>query len=225
MGRTKKMMQDLGTNARNEKAENQKGESHEGDSGTISQAKLNENWKDYLTNHPFNHRVARVKGEIFDKINSYQGKMYCFPVKLGCSVKDGDIVMLNQYCEAYAIEDHYNVSYEEWIMSEIIGTAELLIYMSNGHGIVFVKECNVFEFTNSSDPKHAVTRDDICKACYLEDPEDSDIVCMNSLRPFAGQIMGIEGDTVSVFVSLNIKDRKKWIWDQDAFVEDSHESV
>lgn len=189
---------------------------------SLSTARLNENWKEYLTNHPFNYRSACVKGEIFDKINSYQGKMYCFPLKFGCNVKEGDIVMLSQYCEAFALDDRCSVSYGEWIMSEIIGTAELLIYMSNGQGIVFVKEVSMFEFANSSDPEFAVTHDDICNACYLEDQET---VCSDDMQPFAGQVMGIEGDTVFVFVNLNVKDRKKWIWDQEAFTEDPHKFV
>ncbi|MDE6052402.1 MAG: hypothetical protein K2G55_01280 [Lachnospiraceae bacterium] len=211
-----------GVGVADQKVENEKVKKEVVDSGALSTAQLNENWKEYLTNHPFNYKGACVKGEIFDKINSYQGKMYCFPIKYGCNIEDGNIVMLNQYCEAFAIEDRCSISYEEWIMSEIIGTAELLIYMSNGQGIVFVKDFSVFEFANSSDPEFAVTHDDICKACYLEDP---DTVCMDDLQPFAGQIMGIEGDTVYVFVSLNIKDRKKWIWDPEAFTEDPHKNI
>lgn len=183
---------------------------------------MNQNWKEYLTNRPFNFRSACVKGEIFDKINSYQGKMYCFPIKCGCNVKKGDIVMLNQYCEAFALDALFCVPYEEWIMSEIVGTAELLIYMSNGHGIVFVKEVSAYKFANSSNPKFAVTHDDICNACYLEDQVT---VCRDDTKPFVGQIMGIEEDAVLVFVDLTIKDHKKWIWDSDLFEEDPHKSV
>ncbi len=206
----------------NQKVDDEKAQKEYVGFDSLSTARLNENWKEYLTNHPFNYRSACVKGEIFDKINSYQGKMYCFPLKFGCNVKEGDIVMLNQYCEAFALDDRYSVSYEEWIMSEIVGTAELLIYMNNGHGIVFVKEVSAFEFANSSDSKFAVTHEDICSACYLADQET---VCKDDMQPFAGQVMGIEGDTVFVFVSLNLKDRKKWIWDQEAFAEDPHKSV
>ncbi len=189
---------------------------------SLSTARLNENWKEYLTNHPFNYRSACVKGEIFDKINSYQGKMYCFPLKFGCNVETGDTVMLNQYCEAFALGDRCSIPYEEWIMSEIVGTAEFLIYMNNGQGIVFVKDFSVLEFANCSDTEFAVTHDDICKACYIDDP---DTVCMDDLSAFAGQVMGIEGDTVFVLVSLNVKDCRKWIWDQEAFAEDPHKSV
>ncbi|MCX4378259.1 MAG: hypothetical protein OSJ61_19120 [Lachnospiraceae bacterium] len=192
------------------------------DSASLSTARLNQNWKEYLTNHPFNYRAACVKGEIFDKINSYPGKMHCFPIKFGCNVKERDIVMLNQYCEAFALDDRYSVSYGEWIMSEIVGTAELLIYMSNGQGIVFVKGMNVLKFTNSSEPELAVTPDDRYNACYLYDQET---VCRDDTQPFAGQVMGIEGDAVFVFVNLNVKDRKKWIWDQEAFAEDPHKLV
>lgn len=220
MEKDEKMRYDAGTI--DQEAENEEVENEGVDSDTIPRAKLDQNWKEYLTNHPFNYRAACVKGEIFDKINSYQGKTYCFPLKYGCNVETGDTVMLNQYCEAFAIDDRCRIPYEEWIMSEIVGTAELLIYMSNGQGIVFVKELSVFEFVNSSDPEFAITPDDICNACYLEDP---DTVCRDDLQPFAGQIMGIDGDTVYVFVSLNIKDRKKWIWDQDAFAEDSHKNM
>lgn len=207
-----------------QKEQNEKAKKEGIGSDSLSTAQLNENWKEYLTNHPFNYRAACVKGEIFDKINSYQGKMYCFPIKFGCNVKEGDIVMLNQYCEAFALDDIFCVPYEEWIMSEIVGKAELLIYMSNGHGIVFVKEFNIYKFANSSNPELAVTHDDMCNVCYLESQET---VCRNNTKPkpFAGQIIGLEEDVVLVLVSLNVKDRKKWIWDQEAFTEDPHKNV
>ena len=67
-----------------------------------------------------------------------------------------------------------------------------------------------------------MTHDDICNACYLEDQET---VCRDDTQPFAGQIMGIEDDAILVFVNLTINDHKKWIWDQDAFAEDSYKSV
>ena len=37
--------------------------------------------------------------------------------------------------------------------------------------------------------------------------------------------MSLRPTLIAVFVSLNLKDRKKWIWDQEAFAEDPHKSV
>lgn len=219
MEKDEKMKYDDG--AVEQKVENEDVENEEMDFYTIPRAKMNENWKEYLLNHMFNYRSVCVKGEIFDKINTYQGKLYCFPVKEGCSVKAGDIALLNQYCEAYAINDS-SVTGEEWIMSEIVGTVYLVARLHNGHDIMFVREMAVFEFVNSPNPDLAITPDDVCNACYLE---DSDTVCRNTLKPFAGQIMSVEGDIVRVFVSLEINDHKRWTWDQDSFPDDLYENM
>lgn len=187
----------------------------------LSSEKLDENWKDYLTNHMFNYRAASVKGEIFDKINSYEGKLYCFPVKDGCHIKSEDVALLNQYCEAFAIDD-YSVPDEERLMSEIVGTVDLVVNMRNGQDIIFVREMSMLEFDNSPDTDLAITSDDICKACYLE---DSCTVCNDALNPLAGQIVSVEENTVTVLVSLKINDRKKWVWDENAWGVNSNEKV
>ncbi len=201
--------------------ENEEVENQETDFYTVPNAKMNENWKEYLQNHTFNYRFACVKGEIFDKINSYQGKLYCFPVKEGCIVNSGDIALLNQYSEAFAINDN-SIPEDEWTMSEIIGTVDCVVKLHNGQDIMFVREMAIFEFLNSSNPDLALTPDDICNACYLE---DSYTVCCDALKPFAGQIMSIEGDIVKVFVSLEINDHKRWVWDQDLLPCDLYENM
>ncbi len=182
------------------------------DFDTISYKQMEDNWEEYIRNHMFNYRSACVKGEIFDKINSYQGKLYCFPVKKGCNIKTGDIALLNQYCEAFAIDDD-SIPDEERIMSEIIGTVQLVLNMHNEQDIIFVRDMGIFEFYNSSAPDLAVTTDNICNACYLD---GTGCVCMDTLKPFAGQVISVVDNIVTVFVSLEIDDKRKWIWNEDA---------
>lgn len=201
--------------------ENKEVENQETDFYTVPNAKMDANWKEYLQNHMFNYRSACVKGEIFDKINSYQGKLYCFPVKEGCIVKAGDVALLNQCCEAFAINDS-NVPEDELTMSEIVGTVEFAVKLYNGQDIIFVREMAVLEFVNSSDPDLTLTQGNVCNACYLE---DSHTVCNDTLKPFAGQIMSIEGDIVKVFVSLEINDHKRWVWDQELLPDDLYENM
>lgn len=205
----------------NQAEEHEKVENKEMDFYTIPNAKMDKNWKEYLQNHMFNYRSACVKGEMFDKINSYQGKLYCFPVKEGCSIKAGDIALLNQYCEAFAINDS-SVPEEEWTMSEIVGTVDFTTKLHNGQDIIFIREMAVLEFVNSSDSDLALTQGSVCNACYLE---DSHTVCNDTLKPFAGQIMSIEGDIVKVFVSLEINDHKRWVWDQELLPDDLYENM
>lgn len=216
MEKNEKMEQEKELSAVGQEVGNETMDSHE-----PSREKLDENWKDYLTNHMFNYKVACVKGEIFDKINSYEGKLYCFPVKDGCHIESEDVALLNQYCEAFAIGD-YSVPDEERLMSEIVGTVDLVVNMRNGQDIIFVREMGMFKFDNSPDADFAITSDDICNACYLE---DAHTVCNDALNPFAGQVVSVEGNTVTVFVSLKVKDRKKWVWDESAWGINSNEKV
>lgn len=168
--------------------------------------KFEENRNDFHASHMMNYRNACFKGKLFDEINNYTGKMFCFPVREDARIKDGDLVLIDNYCEAYPFNMFEKMDEDTRIFSELVGIAKCTVHMDNRANteVVFVRNCEELRIKNCADPDNKITDEDICAPCYL----DADgTVTRDGLNAFAGQIMSINEDkTVSVFVNLDWRD-------------------
>lgn len=170
--------------------------SNQSNSATLQ---FEKNCKEFIQSHPLNYRNADVKGKLFDNINYYQGKVCCFPVKSGCSIKADDIILLDKYCEAFKLDDP-TVSDEERLYSELAGTALDVVTQSNNQSIVFVRGKTLLAFDNTDDKGYVITENDLGNACYLE--SNHTVTRNESDYAFAGQIVDIKDNIVTVFISL-----------------------
>ncbi|MCI8862114.1 MAG: hypothetical protein HFI20_06450 [Lachnospiraceae bacterium] len=168
--------------------------------GNQKESKAAKNWEAYEREYALsNHLGASIKGRIYDQINSYKGKVFCYPVRDDADIKPGDIVMLDRYCEAFPLGMFFEMDKEEYIYSQLIGQAVVTAYANQCQKMVFVRECCVFKFDNTLVKENVITPNDVGSPCYLEDPftvtKDDDFA-------FAGQITGIEEKNVYVYVTL-----------------------
>lgn len=168
--------------------------------GNQKENKTAKNWEAYEREYAMsNHLCASVKGRIYDAINSYNGKVFCYPVRDDADIEPGDIVMLDRYCEAFPLGMFFEMDKEEYIYSQLVGQAVVTAYANQCQKMVFVRDCHVFKFDNTLVKENAISPNDVGSPCYLEDPftvtKDDDFA-------FAGQIMGIEDGNVYVYVTL-----------------------
>lgn len=171
---------------------------------TLEQTKValyEKNWENFFDNHIFNYKTSHFKGKFFDAINNSFGKTYCFPVHSGVHIETGDIVVLDNYCEAYPVDLLDTFDEEDAIVSEIIGVAIGVAYLSDAYTkeVVFVHSCTFIEFKNTAWTDCRITEQDICGPCYLENPFT---VTKDGNHPMAGQIVSIDKDIVKVYVNL-----------------------
>ena len=169
------------------------------------QKRENGNWEEFFRVHLQNYKNSNVKGKLFQEINSYQGKIFCFPVRVGVHINIGDTVMIDPYCEAYPLEMLPQLSEDDAIFSEIIGTVVAKGKTADGRDIetVFVRECAVYKFPNTEDQEFKITQNDICGPCQLDQTMHA---TKNQLNAFAGQVMSVEDDMVTVYVNLEWRD-------------------
>ncbi len=165
---------------------------------------MKRNWEAYEREYALsNHLCASVKGRLYDEINSYQGRVFCYPVRNDTDINAGDIVMLDRYCEAFPLGDFFEMDKEEYIYSQLIGYAAVTAYADPkcSQKVVFVKECCVFKFENTHEAEYAICPSDVGSPCYLEDP--CTVTKDDGSAAFAGQIMGVEEDN-AVYVYVNL---------------------
>lgn len=166
---------------------------------------LMDNFNSFLKTHPRNYANAGQWGMFYEELNNLGHRIFAFPILDGSVIHEGDIVMIDNSCHAYPISIYDSLSDAEKISSECVGIAWCSLTRDNGAQIVLVHETSVLRMKNSGIIRYQITKDDICGACYVEDP------CTVSKNPgngFAGQIMGIENGEILVLVRMTWEEVK-----------------
>lgn len=164
-------------------------------------SKIEDNLLKFAQEDMMNHRNACYKGRLFDEINSYTEKIFCFPVRSGVSIDIGDTAMIDRYCEVYPYQMLSDLNEDDAIFSELIGNVVAKACTSDGIGqdVVFVRNSMFFEFKNTDDVQYRIKENDLGAPCFLDQKGRA---TSDGLNVFAGQIYNVINDIVTVYVNL-----------------------
>lgn len=159
-----------------------------------------QNGINYFDFRPNNYMNTVFKGKTYDDINSNKCRMFGFPIRYGSKIKAGDIVLIDEYCEAFPFKDIGKVDLPD--SCEIVGIAISTFYTGDEKQLesVLVNSINILLLHKEIETDFEITEKDVCGPCYIK-PDGT--VTKDGSYTFAGQITGLENE--QVYVSINLE--------------------